>query len=42
MINGNEGIDQICRFANSQIAFNQGYLAVEPTYEGMPAVPSPS
>jgi carbonic anhydrase len=42
MINGNEGIDQICRFANSQIAFNQGYLEQEPTYEEMPPIPSPS
>ncbi len=38
MINNNDGIDQICRFANSQIAFKQGYL--EPTYEEVVKIPS--
>ena len=33
MINNNSGIDQICRFANSQIAFNQGYLQQETVFE---------
>jgi carbonic anhydrase len=42
MINSNPGIDQICRFANSQIDFKQGYLDIEPTYTELPGVPSPS
>jgi carbonic anhydrase len=33
MINTNSGIDQICRFANSQIAFKQGYLESEINFE---------
>lgn len=40
MINNNDGIDLICRFANSQINFKQGYLDIEPTYNEIINTPS--